>query len=231
MAQIYNVYSDESCHLENDSQNVMVLGALWNKVEKTKEVSKRLREIKKFHGLSENFEIKWTKVSDSKFDFYQAIIDYFFDDDDLHFRGLIAHKSSLSHASFNQSHDDWYYKMMFTLFEPIIQPQDRYRIYLDKKDTRSARKVVKLHDVLCKNVYDFDRKVVERVQVLESHHVEQLQLADLIIGAISYLNRGLSGNVGKEKLIERVKERSGYKLTNPTLLREPKLNLFVWHGK
>ncbi len=35
MSDIFNVYCDESCHLENDQQNVMVLGAVWCQLEKT----------------------------------------------------------------------------------------------------------------------------------------------------------------------------------------------------
>lgn len=26
----YNIYCDESCHLENDRQPIMVLGGMWN---------------------------------------------------------------------------------------------------------------------------------------------------------------------------------------------------------
>lgn len=43
---IYNIYCDESCHLENDHQKVMVLGAIWCSLDKVKEISKRIREKK-----------------------------------------------------------------------------------------------------------------------------------------------------------------------------------------
>ena len=29
MSTLYNIYCDESCHLEQDGQPVMVLGAVW----------------------------------------------------------------------------------------------------------------------------------------------------------------------------------------------------------
>ena len=231
MPEVFNLYCDESCHLENDRQPVMVLGTLWCRQEKTLEIAVRLREIKAEHGLPPGFEIKWTKVSPAKKDFYLAVLNYFFDDDDLHFRGWVAHKAGLRHGDFGQSHDDWYYKMMFGLMEPLLKPDASFRLYLDKKDTRSAQKVAKLHDVLCNNLYDFKRAIVERVQVVESHAVEQLQLADLLIGAVGYVNRGLSGNAAKEALIARIRERTGYTLARPTLLGEPKFNLFIWRGQ
>jgi hypothetical protein len=59
----YNVYCDESCHLEHDHQPIMVLGAVWCPTEKAREISVSLRDIKKAHSLSPAFEIKWTKVS------------------------------------------------------------------------------------------------------------------------------------------------------------------------
>jgi hypothetical protein len=62
----YNIYCDESCHLENDAINVMVLGAIWCAKEKKQEISKRIREIKSDFGLSPEFEIKCNKVSPEK---------------------------------------------------------------------------------------------------------------------------------------------------------------------
>lgn len=231
MSQIFNIYCDESCHLEHDHQKVMVLGAVWCPLDKVREVSVRLREIKAKHGMKPGFETKWTKVSPAKQAMYLDLIDYFFDDDDLHFRALVVpDKTKLRHGDFGQDHDTWYYKMFFDLLKVLFGPKSRYRIYLDIKDTRSAAKVANLHEVLCNNLYDFEREIIERVQTVHSCEVELLQLADLMIGAVSYANRGLSGNAGKEALVARIRERSGYALTQTTLLREEKTNLFVWHA-
>jgi hypothetical protein len=74
IGQVFNIYCDESNHLEHDQSNVMVLGAIWCPAEKTRETSVRLREIKQRHGLPPQFEIKWTKVSPAKEIFYQDVI-------------------------------------------------------------------------------------------------------------------------------------------------------------
>jgi hypothetical protein len=209
----------------------MVLGAVWCPVERVREISTRLREIKLRHGLPADFEIKWTKVSPAKVQFYLDVIDYFFDDDDLHFRALIVpDKSLLRHAEFGQSHDDFYYKMYFDMLKVLFSPDARYRVYLDIKDTRGAVKIAKLHDVLCNNQYDFSRQIIERVQLVRSHEVEPLQLADLLIGAVSYVNRNLSTSDAKQALVDRMRRRSGYGLTRTTLYREDKVNLFRWHA-
>jgi hypothetical protein len=231
MPEVINVYCDESCHLEHDHQAVMVLGALWCRRELSRTAAERIREIKDRHGLSKNYEVKWTKISAAKEQFFIDLVDYFFDNDELHFRALIVpDKSRLHHADFAQTHDDWYYKMYFDLLKVIIDPHLCYHIYLDLKDTRGKAKVAKLHEVLANAHYDFSRQIIERIQTVRSHEVELLQLADLLIGAVSYVNRGLSANAGKLSVIERIRKRSQYSLTQTTLLREDKVNLFRWHA-
>lgn len=231
MGQTYNIYCDESCHLENDRLRVMVLGAVWCPESKVREVAVRLREIKARHELKPGFELKWTKVSPAKVQFYLDMVDYFFDDDDLHFRALVVpDKGLLRHDDYVQDHDSWYYKMYFLLIKAILAPHDTYHVYLDIKDTRSADKVRKLHDVLRNSVIDWSPNIVQRVQTVRSHEVELLQLTDLLIGAISYVNRGLDGNAGKLRLIERIRQRSGYDLTKTTLMREEKVNILRWQA-
>ena len=231
-----NIYCDESCHLENDHHKVMVLGGIWCPKRKAREIADRIREIKLRHGLPATFEIKWSKVSPAKEQLYRDALDYFFDDDDLHFRAVIVpDKSELLHKEFDQDHDTWYYKMYFTMLRVLFDPECRYYIYLDIKDTRSAQKIHALHDVLANAQRDFQRTVVQRVQTVVSHEVEQIQLADLLIGAVSFANRGLekleSSSLAKCRLVDRMRERSRYNLVRTTLYREPKVNLLRWRHR
>lgn len=232
MGITFNVYCDESCHLYNDKQMKMFLGLIWCPADKVKEISERIFEIKARHKIGHNVEFKWTKVSKNKIQFYLDLVDYFFDDDDLHFRGLVINdKNILDHEKHIQTHDDWYYKMYFTLIKVILDPQSKYCIYLDIKDTRSADKIRHLHEVLSKSIYDFDKRIIERVQTIRSHESNILQLTDLLLGALSHLNRNITTSESKTAVIERIKERSKKSLKSPTLLRENKFNLFFWDGK
>src|SRR5579863_2349740 len=117
---IFNIYCDESCHLERDGQKVMLFGAVWCPDEKTKEIATRLRDIKTRRGLARNFEIKWSKVSLGQLKFYSDVLEYFFAEEHLHLRVLvIPDKSKLHHADFSQDHDTFYYKMYFTLLKVL----------------------------------------------------------------------------------------------------------------
>jgi len=228
VSPLINVYCDESSHLENDHLPAMVLGALWCPAEETRNISEDIRGIKKRFGLRADFEIKWTKVSPAKSAFYLELVDYFFSRADLHFRALVAAKEGLRHPDFQQDHDTWYYKMYFDMLKIIFSPADRYRIYLDIKDTRGGEKIRKLHEVLANSIYDFSQEIIERVQIVRSNEVEVMQLADLLIGAVGAANRTGTLSLTKNLLIAKLRQASGYSLTRSTLYREPKINLFFW---
>ena len=68
--EMYNIYCDESCHLENDNKKFMVLGAVWCPLDKTQEIATRIREIKEKHFNTRYRETKWNKVSQAKLEFY-----------------------------------------------------------------------------------------------------------------------------------------------------------------
>jgi hypothetical protein len=232
MADTFNIYCDESCHLEHDHLGVMALGAIWSSVTQVQELARAARGLKRQFGLASDYELKWVKVSKGRRDYYEAVLDWFWNTPQLHFRCLIVpDKSILDHEMVGQTHDDWYYKMYFNLLKVVIDPQQRYNVYLDLKDTRGAAKVRKLHEVLSNAQYDFSRSIIERIQLVRSHEVELLQLADYLTGLIAYANRGLRSSNTKVALVERLRRLSGYSLTRTTLLREDKLNLFRWHPK
>ncbi len=230
-AKIFNIYCDESCHLEkfDEIQKSMVLGAIWCPKDKVKQINKEIRQVKINNGLDRDFEIKWTKISPAKEKFYFELTDYFFNNKNLFFRGLIIpDKSILNHQGYFQTHDEWYYKMYFNMLKVILNPKFRYEIYLDLKDTHGRYKIKKLKDVLSNSMYDFSRSIIRNIQLVRSHEIEIMGLVDLFIGALSYLHRNLTTGSAKIKMVELLKERSGYSLKKNTLLKEEKFNIFVW---
>ena len=68
---IYNIYCDESCHLENDGKPIMLLGGIWCPIEEVKRLAAELRDIKNRYKATG--ELKWTKVSKARQDFYLEV--------------------------------------------------------------------------------------------------------------------------------------------------------------
>ena len=229
MSELIHVYCDESCHLEHDESSSMALGAIWCPASHRAMLGRKIKALKAVHAFEAEREIKWVKVSPAKLDFYLALVDLFFDEPMLHFRGLVVpDKSALDHERFGQTHDEFYYKMWFQLLNWLISSEQRLRVFIDIKDTRGQAKVTKLHEILCNANYDFDRNLIGSVEQVHSHDVPLLQLADLLIGALTYQHRGLSGSEAKQAVIERIQQRSGLSLGRSSTVRAEKFNLFVW---
>lgn len=231
----YNVYCDESCHLEKDTSPVMILGAMYCQEERKKQIYDEIRAIKTKHNISSFFEIKWAKVSESKIDFYLELLDYFWNNQDLLYRGLVASgKQSLDHDKYNGGdYDLWYYKMYYRMLDPVISPNKKYHIMVDIKDTRGGKRVAKLREVLCNNIYDFKKEVIDQIGQINSKESEILQLADLINGALAFYHRGLADNAdsnqGKVKFVRALQRHVD--LDNNTRYGERKFNLFIWAPK
>lgn len=228
-----NIYCDESCHLEHDGINAMGLGGVWCEKKKIHEINKRIVEIKERNNVSATAETKWTKVGPAKKQLYIDLINYFFDDDDLHFRALIIpDKNALDHKAYSQTHDEWYYKMYFEMLKVVFDPTDQYNVFVDIKDNHSTERVNNLQNVCCNNIYDFSHSIIKKIQPIRSNEVQIMQITDILLGATTSANRiftqDFSQSQTKIDLIQRIKARSGYSLKQSTLLRENKFNIFIW---
>lgn len=222
----YNIFLDESCHLEHDSIPVMCIGYI--KVPEMAYV--QLRE--KFVTLKKEYqtpvEIKWNKFSNSRLPLYKALTDFFFENP-LEFRCvLVKYKDRLNHKDFNRgSHDNFYYKLIYYLLRPN-PPGVNYRVFLDIKDTRGKEKLNKIHEVF-ENYHHGDSPFIH-FQHIRSHDNVFIQLADFFIGAITYKTRTKSDeklkHAGRLEYINYLEEKSGFTLDEGTAPWETKFNIF-----
>lgn len=225
---VINVYGDESCYLEKDGQRAMVFGAVACAQENLSVVLKNLRSLKKKYSLGKNFEIKWTKVSPSKVCFYQDLMRYFFAEPALSFRGLIIpDKNKLNHQVYFQTHDQWYYKMYFETLKILVDRQHHYHFFLDTKDTLGGQKLQKMRLLLSQASKTNN---VKKIQLVRSHEVLLLQLADLLIGALSYQARGLDDSAAKNSLVDLINGNLGFPLNLSSPKKEKKFNCLVWEA-
>ena len=224
-----NMYCDESCHLENDRNKIMVIGAVWLDKAKRKEICKRIRSIKEANGIKQDYELKWSKISKCKKRAYMELINMFFDDDDLHFRCVIVkNKNALNFDNYQGDYDDWYYKIYFLMINQILSSSNYYNVYLDIKDTNSSVKLKTLKKVI---EFATKRTPINNMQVIRSEEVEIMQLTDILIGAMSYFSRNLHNSKTKLEIINLIKERSNNDLIHNSLLRDDKFNIFYWEAK
>lgn len=218
MDKTFNIYCDESCHIENDHKKYMFLGSINCAYPQVRRHTERIKELKDKHKF--NAEIKWSHVSISKLQFYLDLVDYFFDTD-LKFRAIGIDKSQIRCDDFNSNFDDFYYKMYYQLLNYKVDTTNHYNVYLDIKDTLSAIKVRRLKDIL-----NVKYGVFRNVQNIRSEESVLMQLADFLMGAISYnANFEQKLNLAKVLILDKISKHTNMSNLARTNYSE-KLNLF-----
>lgn len=218
MDKTFNIYCDESCHIENDHKKYMFLGSINCAYPQVRRHTERIKELKDKHKF--NAEIKWSHVSMSKLQFYLDLVDYFFDTD-LKFRAIGIDKSQIRCDDFNSNFDDFYYKMYYQLLNYKVDTTNHYNVYLDIKDTLSAIKVRRLKDIL-----NVKFGVFRNVQNIRSDESILMQLADFLMGAISYnANIEQKRNLAKVLILDKICKHANMTNLARTNYSE-KLNLF-----
>lgn len=230
----FHLYCDESRHLPYDGESCFLLGMLSCPAEKVKAAHTELSDLWKAHSLPPHFESKWTKVSPGKLDFYMALVDWFFKAESVSFRTLILPDKQRLYAVLpDESRDYLYYRLYYQLLRGAIEPENRYRVFMDLKDTRGREKRKQLETVLQQDADDEKGKIVENLQHVHSHDVRLLQVCDLLLGAVGFAHRGQQPNesTAKRALVFAIEEKLGQSLTIDTPPGTEKIDLLTWHDR
>ena len=217
MNKTFNIYCDESTHLQHDGMPFMIIAYVstgYNQLKLHNEHIKMLKAKHKFKG-----EIKWSGVSKSQYSFYADLLEYFFATD-IKFRAVIVDKTQINETRENFKYSDFYFQMYYQLLYHKINPDYMHNIYLDIKDTCSQSKLQKLSDILNLS------KAIRNLQFIKSHESYLMQVADLIMGAINYHLRGLNTVTAKTNLINKIESHTKIELTQSTPKSAEKFNLF-----
>ncbi|RLV60500.1 DUF3800 domain-containing protein [Parashewanella curva] len=183
---VYKIFCDESCHLEHDGADIMVLGAIHCSEDKAVRLTKHIKWLR--HQHSYHTELKWTKLIAKQWPFYRSLIDLLIDDSDVLFKAtVVQHKKSLDHQTYNSgSHNTFYYKMFYYTLRDFLHPENTYKIYLDYMDTLGGSKAQELCRILQAETH---YQLNATAYIIQSYEAQLIQLCDFIIGAVSYKNR------------------------------------------
>jgi hypothetical protein len=224
----FEVYCDESrpdlFASKRSPARYLVIGSLWLPASHREDFKAAL------HGLRDRFavggEFKWTKVSPSRLDFYQALVDWFFDrGEDLRFRCIAVDRDQVDLKLYHQNDQELgFYKFYYQLLHNWILDFNEYAIFVDFKWNRRRDRLHVLRR--CLDAANLSSKV-ERVQALRSEESVLVQLADVFTGAVSRRLNPLSGtSPAKESTVSAIEGRLGYSI-QATPRSEQKLNVFV----
>lgn len=227
----YNVYCDESCHLVSNNSKYMLIGAIYCPKYKVKKVNEYIEHLRENYNLSDKIELKWNKIDKKTEKLYLDIINYFFSNDDLKFRVIVIDKTKLDHEKYNQTENDFYHKAYYDMLKYIIVPGNLYNIYPDIKDTNSYYYHQVMLDYLRIKISDTNKKTIKKVQPIRSYEAPILQINDILIGALSYYYRNLSGNNVKLNIINEIKKLYQNSLDVSSYYSNTKFNIFIWRSR
>lgn len=198
----FNIYCDESRHLINDKINrFMVIGLIRIKTNNLKSTLKDINDFRKKHNY--HSEIKWKKTSLQNYKLYMSLIDYFFRNINLDFRCIVIDKNSIKNEFFNQSGDDFFYKMYYRLLlSKIKMTNSKYKIYIDEKDCNTSHRCIKLKEYLENKIHSYINNIELQIYPSSSDEIQISQLTDLFIGCVGYQFNNFYSNKAKVKLCE-----------------------------
>lgn len=235
---ILEVYADES---SQNSHKYMVLGGIVVISTRRDQVLTAFREIRGKHRLFG--ELKWGKISSAKLHVYKEFIDCFFafySENVLHFHSLVIDTSKLDHAQYNKGNAEiGFSKFIYQLlikFGRLYHAKGNFHVHLDDRTTRQS--LEELRQILNSGIrkrWGVDRYPYKRVQFLESHKSDFLQVVDLLIGAIAFVKNGhylkSDASPARKELADYICQRACLpSLGHSTPMRMQKFTIWIFVG-
>ena len=211
---VLHLYCDESRHLPHDREPFMLHGLVSCPADKVRAYHLELRALSREHGLTDDYEMKWTHVRPGKLPFYQAVLAWFLAKEDVAFRALLLpDKAQVFERLPEDSQDMAYYRLYSQLLRSAMEPEASYRAFLDQKDTRGGKKVSELEKLMRLHTADGEEKTVLGIQQMQSKEARLLQLADVLMGAVGAAHRDAPLPPTKQTLLTQLEDSIGCPLS------------------
>lgn len=223
------IYCDESrpetIYSANSKDGFMVIGGVWVEGSERKRVKNKLDFLKKKHHI--NNEFKWNTVSPSRLEFYQELVKYFFENKNIRFRCIVVESQYVDMEKYHQNDNELgFYKFYYQVLNKWCEWGDDYRIYLDQKQNKLGNRLYTLKQILNKSSF----ANIESVLAIDSYESVFIQLADFLIGAVSYVYNDYQtmDNASRTKIeiIQVIEEYLDRSIDQPTSSNERKFNVF-----
>lgn len=206
----------------------MLLGGLWIRASDVAAVDQEIRKLRHKHGYRNDEgkfidflgELKWTKVSTKYLSIYKELVDLFFqslDQGKIRFCAMLVDTHDPAIQEYDNIKRDGYFKLLYQLYLHNCRVPGVYSIFPDQI-TNPTHKVnlatlqITLERGLSKkfselvNPQNKPEKFVQTITPVDSKKVQVMQMVDVVIGAIGYLqNQHFRQRGAKSAKIELMK--------------------------
>ena len=207
------IYSDESRH---KNERFLLLGGLWVEEKNIGVIDSGIRNLRAKRGYINSQgkhidffgEFKWTKVSDKYLDVYRELADLFFEwinDDIMRFCAMLVDTHSPAVVAYSNIKKEGYFKLLYQLYFHNSRVPATYKIFPDRITNPTQHKVnfeildkcletafqKKFTPLLNPGDYLGLRGFVNNITPTDSKNSQCIQLVDVVMGAIGYLQNAL----------------------------------------
>lgn len=223
-----DIYCDESKIelLHARKEGYLVIGSLWIDRENRDIFKNKIEELKKKHSF--NVEIKWTKISYKKLEFYKELFDIFLEFAHFNFfRAIVIPTEKVNLAKFHHDNADigfygFYNQLLKHHINSYRNRDNHFFIYVDHKTNKVHKPLSKLKTKLQqRSKYG----IINLVEPIHSHENLFIQWVDVFTGLVSYSFNETPKGVKKE-FIDYAESKLGYKLNEGTSKNEELFNIF-----
>lgn len=214
-------------------------GSLWMSWQRRGDFSAAIAQIREKHGITD--EIKWGKTAYRTIHFYKDLLEFFFKTKWLVFHCLVVQKSAVQ-KELHEGDFDLARRKHFTEFlaakisasmSKYVKRDVAYRIVADPIASRYA-KAAEVVEIIANNKVRGrkGRAPIESVVERDSKDVVQIQLCDLMLGAVLEAWQTDAVSDHKQSLQKFLAEHIGWEdLRADTFPDAKKFNVwFLWDG-
>ena len=221
------IYSDESRH---KNERFLLLGGLWIDEENVKISREEIKKFRHGHGYVNSSgehidfvgEFKWQKVSDKYLHVYKDLVDTFFDwieQDRVRYCCMLVDTHDPIIKNHNNIKTDGYFKLLYQLYFQNSKIPAIYKIFPDSISNPTIKvnlpTLDRCLDIAFQKKFSHllnpDEKVgskgfVNNITPIDSHSSDFIQIVDVIMGALGFLqNRLFDRPEAKKAKIELMK--------------------------
>lgn len=222
-----------------------MFGSLWIPRDKQAEFRRRFWELWDTEFPSRRSELKWTKVSKGKLSTYKKFIEFFLASAQTDFRCVVLDTHALDYKGYHDGDEELgFYKFLYFFLSRNIEKDYRcraarspYQIFIDRRRREGDVEVGRLKELKAVLNNRLDSRCLEtatlpcvrNVEATDSKESPEIQIVDVILGAVGYAWEGFQTSVPKLALIKNIEELFGLSLKEETPYLTERIN--IWKFK